>query len=184
MRARQRILEATLDILRSEGFHAVSISSVAHAAGASRQTIYRNFDGADDLIVQAVGSLVAHLRDELEARTQTVASPLDYVVELIVAGRTLARADPLVTRLIVPSEANPFFDPSFIGGAKAAMRQAYSTLIGRSPELAAGVDDVVEVSVRLALSVILFDDPDLEDDARLRGFLRRWIGPGLPDGWR
>lgn len=184
MRARQRILEATLEIVRADGFDAVSISSVAQAAGASRQTIYRNFDGADDLVLQAVGSLVSHLRDELEARTQAVETPLDYVVELIVSGRALARADPLVTRLITPSEANPFFDPSFIDGAKAVLREAYSTLVSRSPELQAGVDDVVEVSVRLALSVILFDDPALEDDDRLRAFLRRWIGPGLPEAWR
>ena len=45
-----RILSVTLDLLRTKGPRAVSIEAVAATAGIAKTTIYRRYEGRDDLL--------------------------------------------------------------------------------------------------------------------------------------
>jgi AcrR family transcriptional regulator len=55
---RQRILDAALDIVTTEGFGALGVNAVARRAGADKQLIYRYFGGLDGLMA-AAGTEVA-----------------------------------------------------------------------------------------------------------------------------
>ena len=57
---RDDILEAGLRLFDEQGFHGTSMSAIADAAGVGAGTIYRYFDGKDDLVDQ----LYEEARDE------------------------------------------------------------------------------------------------------------------------
>jgi AcrR family transcriptional regulator len=51
-RTRQRIIEETLRLFESQGFHATSVDSIAKAAGTSRSTLYQYFESKEQIFVE------------------------------------------------------------------------------------------------------------------------------------
>jgi AcrR family transcriptional regulator len=51
-RTRQRIVEVTLRLFESQGFHATSVDSIAKAAGTSRSTLYQYFESKEQIFVE------------------------------------------------------------------------------------------------------------------------------------
>jgi AcrR family transcriptional regulator len=51
-RTRQRIVEETLRLIESQGFHATSVESIAKAAGTSRSTLYQYFESKEQIFVE------------------------------------------------------------------------------------------------------------------------------------
>jgi AcrR family transcriptional regulator len=49
---RSAILEATLELISEQGFHGTAMSEIADRAGVGAGTIYRYFEGKEDLITQ------------------------------------------------------------------------------------------------------------------------------------
>jgi AcrR family transcriptional regulator len=60
-RADQAILSAALDLFAECGPDALCIEQVAARAGVGKATIYRRWPGKEDMLVDALGSLRAHL---------------------------------------------------------------------------------------------------------------------------
>ncbi len=56
-RTRAQLIEAARDIIRTKGFHAVSMQEVAERAGMSRGAIYGNFRDREELIFAVVATL-------------------------------------------------------------------------------------------------------------------------------
>lgn len=55
----ERILSTTLELLARDGYDAMSIASVAAAAGVTKPTLYRRWDSKEDLVTSAVSTLAA-----------------------------------------------------------------------------------------------------------------------------
>jgi AcrR family transcriptional regulator len=55
-RTRARLLEATLELLRRDGLHRVSLDAIASHVGVTKGAIYDNFPSKDALIVAAINS--------------------------------------------------------------------------------------------------------------------------------
>jgi AcrR family transcriptional regulator/acyl dehydratase len=51
-RTRQRIIEVTLRLFESQGFHATSVESIAKEAGTSRSTLYQYFESKEQIFVE------------------------------------------------------------------------------------------------------------------------------------
>ncbi|HEX3790928.1 MAG TPA: TetR/AcrR family transcriptional regulator [Pseudonocardiaceae bacterium] len=51
-RTRQKIVEETLRLFESQGFHATSVDSIAKAAGTSRSTLYQYFESKEQIFVE------------------------------------------------------------------------------------------------------------------------------------
>jgi len=51
-RTRQRIVEETLRLFETQGFHATSVDSIAKAAGTSRSTLYQYFESKEQIFVE------------------------------------------------------------------------------------------------------------------------------------
>jgi AcrR family transcriptional regulator len=51
-RTRQRIVEETLRLFESQGFHATSVDGIAKAAGTSRSTLYQYFESKEQIFVE------------------------------------------------------------------------------------------------------------------------------------
>jgi AcrR family transcriptional regulator len=74
------ILDATLELLASEGYDGLTIEAVAAKAGVGKASVYRRFSGKEELVVEAVASLSeqpelvqgAGVRDQLVALLETI----------------------------------------------------------------------------------------------------------------
>ena len=63
--ARQRLLDAATDLFYSEGIHSVGVDRIIEAAGVTRATMYKQFGGKEDLVVEYLRGEDAQLRGAL-----------------------------------------------------------------------------------------------------------------------
>jgi AcrR family transcriptional regulator len=92
--AERAILDATLELLASEGFDRLTVEGVAASAGVGKATIYRRWPSKLALVLAAVGELSAHPLPELTTgRTRDdLVSLLRHIIEALtgtIAGRIL-----------------------------------------------------------------------------------------------
>ncbi|MCX4095895.1 TetR/AcrR family transcriptional regulator [Nocardia sp. alder85J] len=179
MRSRSKILDATLELIRSGGFEVVNIAAVAHAAGVTRQTVYSNFGTREDLVSQALIVLVLRALADIRAKLAPVHDIPGYMIELFVALRAAVRDDPVLARLLGAETNNPLFDPMMITRAKPVARELLMPVLELDPGLESDLDDIIQIVVRLGLSVVVFDDEDIRSDDDLRRFVARWVVPAL-----
>jgi AcrR family transcriptional regulator len=88
--ARQRILEATAELVTVGGLAAATPAAIAERAGAGKMSLYRHFSGKDELVAEALAE-----RD-LHYRTWLIGEPTDGTArERLVAlfDRAAAKAD-------------------------------------------------------------------------------------------
>jgi AcrR family transcriptional regulator len=179
MRSRNKILDATLGLIAAEGFDGVNIAAVAAAAGVSRQTVYSIFGSREDLISEAMAGLTVEILGDIRGRLENADTPVDYLVELIVAGRATVQGHPALAALLHAQVGNPIFDTGMISRAKPIARELLLPLIEKHPQTAEHIDDILAMGVRLGLSAVLFDDTDIAEDDDLRDFLTRWLAPAM-----
>ncbi|AWK71603.1 TetR family transcriptional regulator [Rhodococcus oxybenzonivorans] len=182
MRSRRKILDATLELIRSDGFDGVTIAAVAQAAGVTRQTVYSIFGSREELVSQAIAGLAVEVVGGIRSRLDATGTPFELVVELVVASRAAVHADPVLAALLQAEQGNPLFDAEMMRRAKPVARELLSPLVDRYPDTQTHLDDIVEILVRLGLSVIMFDDEAVHADDDLRRFLTRWLLPAMPFG--
>lgn len=58
VRSREKVLAATVDLLKEQGFDGISIEAIAARSKVAKTTIYRNFESREDVCVEAVESMV------------------------------------------------------------------------------------------------------------------------------
>src|SRR5437660_10972007 len=92
--AERAILDATLELLASEGFDRLTVEGVAASAGGGKATIYRRWPSKLALVLAAVGGLSAHPLPELTTghTRDDLVSLLRHIIEALsgtIAGRIL-----------------------------------------------------------------------------------------------
>jgi AcrR family transcriptional regulator len=180
MRSKQKILDATLGLIAEGGFEDVTIAAVARAAGVTRQTVYSIFSTREDLISEAMVGLVVDVIGGIRENADRAETPSEFVVEMIVAARNVVRSEPVLNSLLRSGNANPLFDPDVVDRAEPVARQFLDGYIERNPQFdSTRFEGIERVLIRVALSVILFDDAQIRDDDGLRSYLRRWLIPLL-----
>jgi AcrR family transcriptional regulator len=88
--ARQRILDATADLVTVGGLDAASPAAIAERAGAGKMSLYRHFSGKDELVAEAMAT-----RD-LDYRAWLIGDPADGTARerlLALFDRVARRAD-------------------------------------------------------------------------------------------
>lgn len=108
-RTRAAVLEATIELIATEGPDAVTFQEVARRAHVSRATLYRHWPHPDELIFEALAEIVSEwefrgpgrLRDELVAEIDRRRSELNQPLVRIAFNAVLSRAprDPAAARL-------------------------------------------------------------------------------------
>ncbi|MEH3154075.1 MAG: TetR family transcriptional regulator [Gordonia paraffinivorans] len=180
MRSRQKIIDATLELIGSGGFDAASIVAVAAAADVSRQTVYSIFGTREQLISDSVADLVRTVFDEMMDVRPTHAGAAGELVAVIVRGRAVVHDHPVLAVLQGPSGQNPLLDAGMVDRARPVAREMLAPLASRHPELSDRWDDVIDVALAAGLFAVFVESPARTDDD-LAAFLMRWIGPAIAD---
>ena len=75
---RQRLIDTTLDLIDSDGWHAVTLGGVAHACGVTTPACYKHFPSKTSLFEAAARQLSASLGQRADALIQD--DPIESLV--------------------------------------------------------------------------------------------------------
>ncbi|MFY0598680.1 MAG: TetR/AcrR family transcriptional regulator [Cyclobacteriaceae bacterium] len=66
MDGKEKILDVALRVFAERGLQKAKISDIAESAGMSKKTIYKHFQGKEDLILQVYSSLIWGINNQVE----------------------------------------------------------------------------------------------------------------------
>jgi AcrR family transcriptional regulator len=109
--ARERILEAAIEVLKSDGFAGLTIAKVAAAAGESKPLVVYHY-GSKQGLVQAAGRAIAEMITERVLASVDGAATVEAVIRGVAAGiEEVLDRDDRVARLYFDLAAVSVVDP-------------------------------------------------------------------------
>lgn len=174
---RTRLLHGALDCIRRGA--RVSFADVARSSGIARQTIYAYFPDRDSLTHAAIDFAAIQLTRDVVAKTESLDSAADALVEALIAFYLAAQSDPAVGQLVAMT-----LHPRTVhrGTIPSDAMRLVRTFVRRRLTPArsdAELDEVAEVFLRYLLSVLAYGSSSTETVESLRAFLRRRMVPAL-----
>ena len=158
--ARQRLLDAATDLFYREGIHSVGVDRIIEAAGVTRATMYKQFHGKEDLVVEYLRGEDAQLR-ALFAAAATLSDDPAVLLDLTIDGIAADIRDRHTRGCPFINAAAEYADDGavreVIGGHRAWFRGTLEQLAQ-----AAGLAEPDEVAASLVL---------LRDAALVGGYL-------------
>lgn len=175
---RQRLLDATRELLRQDGWHNVAISDIGAAAGITGPAVYRHFRSKEELLVAALDHAAARLWSGLPDEDGRPAR--DLLAAYVDSHVAFAVENSDIIELWY-QEARHLPKP-----ARTAQRRLQRRYIERwndvlldcRPDLSA---DEARVMVRAAISLLhsIVHTDNLYDGERLQGLLRDMVMAAL-----
>jgi AcrR family transcriptional regulator len=83
--AGKRLLDAAADLFYGEGIHSVGVDRIIEAAGVTRATMFKQFDGKEGLVLAYLQREDEHLR-ALFAQAGAASDDPDVLLELVISG--------------------------------------------------------------------------------------------------
>ncbi|MEZ5143398.1 MAG: TetR/AcrR family transcriptional regulator [Acidimicrobiales bacterium] len=149
---RERLLDAAEVTFVEQGW-SLSMEQVASAAGVVRPTVYRHFDGRDDLLVAMVLRSAARLGDRLDEVLGADRPWPERLVESVVTVVTEMRATPHLAALVRSGEVTSAWpeidaDRRFVEGVLDFFRSWLERAASEGVRFRAPIDDVVDWLLR------------------------------------
>ena len=179
---RQRLVDATEDLLREGGVSALRQDAVAARVGLARSSVYRYFDSKEQLVIAAVVQSTLRIGSRIQAEIGVDADPEQLLVRGIVDALAAMAADPLVHALTLPTSSramtrlannaltqgiHPLLEPVFATAAERGVLRAGVT-----------VDDALRWLQIVALG--LMQAPSVASDSdSLEALLQLMLVPAL-----
>ncbi len=172
----ERILDAATEVLAASGLRRCSVEEIAEQSGLGRTTIYRRFDGRDEIIHAVLAREMRRVLTSVAAEVEHLDRIEDQVVEAFLCGLRAAEGSLLTT--LVRREPQLLALATIEGGpaiatAREFLVQAYARRTGAPPGPVTA--HVAEVLIRLALSLVLC--PDTSFPRHDRQALHRLLDP-------
>jgi AcrR family transcriptional regulator len=174
-----RILATAKALIAEHPGAAPTMAEVADRLSVTRQTIYRYYPSAQDLLVAAVSDGVGAFLDDIAAHLAHQTSPAEAVIEGIAFTYEQIQQRPDLSLLLTASASSKEVT------SETAVDLGRSILTRLPVDWAeAGYDDVeldelVEVMLRTLQSFMVDPGDPPRSPAALRSYLRRWVGPAV-----
>lgn len=177
-----RIVASTVRLVQERGAAATTMSAVAEDLGITRRTLYRYFEGVDDLFSAVGDHAFATYQSRLAEATEDLTVPADLAVESVAWILETIAHEPLLTLLLEVGRTETFtramLSPEIVTRCREILLQRHvdwSTVAPTDRDL----DELVEFLLRLIQSLVIAPPQPPRSPAELRAFLRRWIEPAL-----
>jgi AcrR family transcriptional regulator len=134
------ILEATIDVLETEGFHNLSIDAVAARAKVGKTTIYRRWPSKAPLVVDALAHLKASTSDDIPDDLSTREALVRIMSDVV---RKTSSAEHLLAGLVDEMARDPELAETVRTGIVAQRRKVIFAALERGierGEIRPGVD--------------------------------------------
>lgn len=179
--AQSRIVATAVELIGATGA-AISIAQVAEALGVIRQTVYRYFPTAEALMTAAAIASVDGFLDRLTAHVAGLDDPAEAMTEGVLFTLVEVRRTPHLGLLL--SSSYSARDPDSLTSEQA--RTFGMTMIRRFDVDWEGhgydeeaLHELVEYVLRTMQSFFVSPGDPPRDEARLRAYLRRWMGTAI-----
>lgn len=153
--SRRAIIQSAMNILQNDGYAALNIEAIAAKAGVSKQTIYRWWNSAAFIVLEA---LLADMsaQETIAPDTGTLKSDLLELVRPTVRALSQRRG-PVFKALIAEAQADAKFADALRNSLMAAHRELVHAVVSRAKlrgEVVFDVDD--DLAADLIFGPILF----------------------------
>jgi AcrR family transcriptional regulator len=123
------MLQATLELLAEVGFEAMSIDAIADRAGVGKTTIYRRYNGKEELTADAIESI----REEIVIPdTGKLGSDIDVLIKNAAQMTLSPLGRQTVAMIISSASSNPGFAQIYWTKYLQPRRQAFAVVIERA----------------------------------------------------
>ncbi len=183
---RERLLDAA-EVAFVEHRWGLSMEQVAAAAGVVRPTVYRHFDGRDDLLVAMVVRSAGRLGDRLEEVLASDRPWPERLVEAVVTVVVEIRTTPHLETLVRSGEVTATWpridaDRQFAEGVLAFFRTWLERAAAEGVRFRAPVDDVLDWLLRTTVMQLTVPGLGGLGLDRLRYELETFLLPAIIDG--
>lgn len=161
---------------------ATTIAHVAAALGISRKTVYRYFPGTDALLVAAALEGTQAFLSRLSRRLRSVTDPGEALVEAVAYTIGQIPHEPYLRLLLDTGGGNSLLRGVTSDTARAIGRTLLDQTAVDWDASGIGPDqrnELIEWTLRVVQSFLLDPGGPARTAAELRGFLRRWLAPGV-----
>lgn len=185
--AKSRLIDAAEECFRRLGIAKATVEDIAREAKVSRATVYRYFDGRDDLVLGVLLRDTDRHLGRIRPKIEQLKSLADVVVEFVVLTEQATRRDPSLSLLFTVDEAR--FAGGIIAGASLVLferiTEFFRPFLARwSDQAAPGVDvaGASEWILRTLLSLLTVRGPHLRTIDGQRRYLRTYLVPAICAG--
>ncbi len=170
---RADIVEAAANLIRTEGVHAASISSIIQASGTSAGTIYHHFASKNDIVLAvARAAVVEPMTAIIVSHPDKAMSPGELLADIV---RTVLRGD-LASALIVQLWAGSSTEPQIkeilreqVGGLDVQIKHRLALWLAEQgcPDAAQRAETLALVTMGQAMGLLAQQTllPGLDKDA-------------------
>ena len=180
--ARKRIVDAALRCIERQGPAQTTLSDVADALGVTRRTVYRYFANSEDLFIAAADVALSGFVAQIEGITSEFDDVTGQMVDVVAYIIERLPDEPLLTLLMENDRNNQFsrrmLQPVVIARCRVILQHTRIdwAALGYDED---AIDELVEFLLRMIQSMVIAPPDPPRTGARLRAYLRRWIGPAL-----
>ena len=181
--ARERVIEAALDLFAEHGVTGTSLQMIADHMGVTKAAVYHQFRTKEDIVLAVIGpaldvlTKIADTADRQRTHRRRLESALTGIVDLIIAHRRLAaivQFDPMVAQLVRthPSHASIERIRSMFTGADPDANALVGAAMVSGGLVMAGIDPTLDGLSDEELRRHLFDTAWRTLKPRAAGALR------------
>lgn len=182
--ARARIIAAAMRCVKQYGAK-TGLADVAADLGVTRQTVYRYFANTEALFRATSVAAASEFLDRLIAHVAELEEPADIVVEATLFSLERLPEERYLSLLLAGGHRDVFIaevtSPTALAFARSLFRRFPIDwkALGYDD---AGLDELVEFTMRLLQSLLLDPGHPPRTRAAQREYLHRWLAPALTTG--
>ncbi|MGE2688906.1 TetR/AcrR family transcriptional regulator [Mycolicibacterium pulveris] len=176
-----RILDAVDDVVAEHG-PAIRLADVARRLGVTRQTVYRYFPNADALLIASAMRAVDGFIDQVVGHVSGVNDPVSALVECISFAVETLSGDPQLEGLLTRRQEGEAVTSLTSDTARTFCLSFFQRLdidwqLHGFDSIA--LDELAEMTLRTVQSLLIDPGQPPREDAALRCFVARWLGPAI-----
>ena len=176
-----RILDAVDEVVAEHG-SVIRLADVARTLGVTRQTVYRYFPNADALLIASAMRAANGFIDQVVEHVSGDDDPVSAVVECISFAVEKLAGDPQLEGLLTSQRGGQAIT-SLTSDTAITFCMAFFDRLDVDWKLH-GFDnaaraDLAEMTLRTVQSILTDPGPPSRDQATLRRFIARWLGPAI-----
>lgn len=182
--ARSRLIDASERTFARLGIARSTVEEIAKEAKVSRATVYRYFDGREELVLGVVLRTADRYLERTRPKLEQLGSLADVIVEFLATTERATRRDPNLSILFTLDEAQ--IGGGIIAGASLALFERVAVFfrpffVRWAKQVRPGVDvnGASEWILRTLLSSLVVQGPQLRTTEGQKQYLRTYLVPAI-----
>lgn len=175
-----KIIEAALICVKRWGVEKVTLNDIAREAGVTRPTVYSYFKTRDDVIRYALLQSAYGFADKLLKEINKYDAPQDRLIESFLYALKRLPQEPYLEMVTDKGLAKILNEhalntPQGMEITRSLFKVIYKDVAISDQDL----DEVIEITTRLILSLLVLTGPKKRSDKEMRAFLQRRLLPAV-----